>query len=475
MGTKSLVCGASEARIMIGSPVFQNALWTIRANADNADIRHAIVKAVPVAKKQLEKIANNFKGSNDAQTCKNIYDWLFNKVPYKADGEDQTIKFPSALMKPGMKADCKSYALFTAGILENLKIPYTFVLASYNENPIPGHIYVKTKPKQGKGCIIDAVWGHSGGSFDSEKPANYKYEIPMNVKYMAGIGCADCGGTCQDKGVGNIFDRFGNWVKEKVDDTFAAINKTGNKIDPNFTKNLDKAKAALDKAAKAVTKAEKDIAHAGLVSALAPGRGLFRIIISANIDGLATTLSLMNKGFLDGQWKSVGGDPVGLWKSINEGKNKKVVKMGFFGSIKKNAKIAGCGLGDTKSDIQAALLALGPTIGTLIGSVVPGAGTVAGAAAGTSLGAVLAALTPLVLEIFKNTPAADLAKSMPNIDATIPTDEIDNSKGAAANNNAGAKFWDQTTFGINNKTLIGGAVLLTIGIIVAKKQGIKLG
>ena len=162
-------------------PTFEGINSTYRMEADNADIRKAIVQAVPKATEQTKEMANGFSGSNDQETCKKIFDFLKNQIKYKADGPNQIIRYPSALLKT-RTGDCKSYSLLTAAILNNLKIPCRFVLQSFNEDPTPSHIYVETL----SGVKVDAVFG----TFNQEKPSTFQYTIPMNVKYMSGItGC----------------------------------------------------------------------------------------------------------------------------------------------------------------------------------------------------------------------------------------------------------------------------------------------
>ena len=166
----------------MNEPTFQGIDVTYKASADNKDIRNLLVKLVPTAKAQtVEEFSKQFKGRTEVETCKKIFAYLC-KLHYVADGGEQVIKLPSALIAT-KTGDCKSYSLLTAGILENLKIPYRFVYASYSSNPIPGHVYVTTQ----SGCIIDAVYG----KFNQEKKATYKYNENMNIRYMAGIDSCD--------------------------------------------------------------------------------------------------------------------------------------------------------------------------------------------------------------------------------------------------------------------------------------------
>jgi len=145
---------------------------TIKASGTNAQLQKLIEDAVPVAVAQTKNIARQFKGASEEQTAKNIFSFLLNKITYRADGQHQKVKLPSALLRERV-GDCKSYALFTAAILTNLNIPYSFIYASYSNSKTPEHIYVQTQ----NGIIIDAVWK----KFNSEKPANHKIIKNENI------------------------------------------------------------------------------------------------------------------------------------------------------------------------------------------------------------------------------------------------------------------------------------------------------
>jgi hypothetical protein len=152
---------------------------TFKVGATNFELQRAIEAALPAAVAQTKDLAKNFKGSTEKETCSKIFNFLKNNIQYKVDGDNQKIKLPSAFLRE-KSGDCKSYSLFTAAILSNLKIPFSFTYASYNPtDKTPEHIYVTTK----NGCIIDAVWG----KFNSEKKPCYKYHKPMNISYISGI------------------------------------------------------------------------------------------------------------------------------------------------------------------------------------------------------------------------------------------------------------------------------------------------
>lgn len=336
----------------MSQPNFQGIDVTYKSQADNKDIRDLLVKLVPKAKAQMVEFSKQFKGRTNKETCKKIFDYIKSNFTYVADGGEQIIKLPSALLKKRV-GDCKSYSLFTASILENLKIPYKFVYTSYNNNPIPAHVYVVTED----GCIIDAVYG----IFNAEKKPTYRYTQDMNVRYMAGIG-ADC--TSCSKGVGKV----------------TIISK--------------------DKRQQIKTTAQ-DVAGKFKSAAFVGGRAVLLGLIKGNYDGIATKMQKVDTNKLKNDWTRVGGDYSALTNAIKEGASKPAKKLGLLGKLKsllKKKGIQGIGATDVGA-IQAAIVA----VATAVGSAIPAAGT----AAGASVGAVLAELYPTILDVVKQTPASE--------------------------------------------------------------------
>lgn len=171
-------------------PKFNGLKQRISGDADNKELRQAILDALPEAVEQTKDLAPYFRTTSDRETAKKIFDFLKKRVKYKADDYKQVIQLPSAILRPGAIADCKSLSLFTAAILQNLGIPWHFVLASYSDSTIPGHIYVQTDG----GIIIDVVWG----KFNSEKKPNYRYVMKnsntfkkMNSNKIVGLGATE--------------------------------------------------------------------------------------------------------------------------------------------------------------------------------------------------------------------------------------------------------------------------------------------
>jgi hypothetical protein len=341
----------------MSQPAFQGIDVVYKSQADNKDIRDLLVNLVPQAKAQMVEFSKSFRGRNSKETCKKIFDYIKSNFTYVADGGEQIIKLPSALLKKKV-GDCKSYSLFTASILENLKIPYKFVYTSYNSNPIPQHVYVITED----GCIIDAVYG----IFNKEKKPTYRYTQDMNVRYMAGIS-GNCG--C-DNEMGKVTIISKQKRQQAAASVKSAVKKTG---------------AAL------------------VTGSLAGGRLLFLTMVKKNLDGFATKLQKVDVNKLKTSWEKAGGNYNTLVSAIKEGASKPAKKVGFLGKLKSAfAKKGIKGIGATgDAEIQATIVALATALGT---AIAPAAGT----AAGASVGAVLAQLYPVVADMVRQTPNSEM-------------------------------------------------------------------
>ena len=469
----------------MNQPKFEGIDSVYKSKADNKDIRDLLEKLVPKAKAQMVEFSKRFKGATDEQTCRNIFNYLMNHFTYLADGEEQIIKLPSALLKKKI-GDCKSYSLFTASVLENLGIPYTIVYTSYNSNPIPQHVYIITQ----KGCIIDAVFG----KFNQEKPPTFKYKKNMNVRYMAGISGCGCGGKCGcNAGLGKIVivskekrEQAKQAIKSAVKDPEQAIKDAKASVEA-------KAKQARDKAIELAKKLPQALKTGGLSG----GRALFMLMIENNFDGFASKLAQTNTSALLDAWYKVGGDRTKLANALKTGASKPEKKLGFLPKLNKiydKAFINGMGAVDlnekaqtlpsSKTDSQARQQAnaaiaqykmdgniqgligtLCTATGTAIGAAIGAAGGLTAAAtatigtvSGAALGTIVVSLTPVIINAVRKTPKTDnpdLPLTQPNVDPTSINNFNTDLKSSAPKN-----------------TLLyaGGAALLAAGIYFATKK-----
>jgi hypothetical protein len=268
----------------------------VKRNATNSELQRAIEGAIPQATKQAATFADRYKGKNELESCKKIFDYLKNNINYKADGLEQQVRLPSGLMRTA-QGDCKSYSVFTSAVLSNLGIPHKLVYASYDpKDPTPSHIYVVTD----SGCIIDAVYG----KFNAEKKATFKKYKKMNISYIAGVKPRKIGRSCGYSGIGATEGAF-EWASRN------GINLSG---------------------------AQKVAIAAQKVLPLAiGGRAIVRNLIQKNAGGFATSLNKLmvesrsqrpgqtswdKMRSIELQWLNKGGNPNELYESISEGASK---------------------------------------------------------------------------------------------------------------------------------------------------------
>ncbi len=356
-------------------PAFQNRINAVKQDADNSDIRAALESAIPMAVKQTKALAPSFKGKSERETCKRIHDFLMG-LRYKADGNDQNIKLPSALLKTKI-ADCKSYSLFTSAILSNLGIPHSLVYTSYDPNqPIPAHVYVITDG----GCVIDAVYTKAGGKYGTEKKPNFKYIRKVNITNM------------NINTISGVHNKMG---------FFNGIGET-----------------ALQRQARLLKEKSK-------VVGLSIPRQIILGFYSLNVDGIASKAQ-NSKAALETSWKKFGGDPAALFAAIRDGASKPPKKLGFLDKLrskiqelvaKKGVRLSGygsgmCGVAEAEAakklltdggavsqQYQAALGILGTSLGAAIGSVLPAVGTAVGGGAGAGIAKILYEQTPVFVDI----------------------------------------------------------------------------
>ena len=157
---------------------------------------------------EYDKIFPYFIGSDLQETSKNIFDFLKRNVPYDIESNElQFLKSPSSIVST--PSDCKSYALFSCGVLDAIKrntgedfeIIYRF--ASYDPfDKVPQHVFCVVRG-DGEEFWIDPVL-----SKFNEKKQPYFFK-DKNVNKMSLVGLSGVGYT-QNEGVGStltdIFD-----------------------------------------------------------------------------------------------------------------------------------------------------------------------------------------------------------------------------------------------------------------------------
>lgn len=154
---------------------FLNQRKKVKANAISKDLVREICRAYLIAVKQTKNIAQKFKGSTPEESAKKIWLFLRNEISYeKDDPNSQQLFLPSSFLHY-KKGDCKSFAIFTAAILTNLKIKNSFVLTSYNNAERPSHIYNCFRNSNFQRVPLDGCYS----KFGTEKKPLYFCQINL--------------------------------------------------------------------------------------------------------------------------------------------------------------------------------------------------------------------------------------------------------------------------------------------------------
>lgn len=271
------------------------------------DIIEAILKAHKDHASDYAKISSFFAGGSKRDVARKIYDFLRNNVKYRIESSArQTVTSPASLLALG-RGDCKHYSLFSAGILQNLGIPFAFRFASYKMfDRQPQHVFVVIDPNTSREIWIDPVIS----TFDYKKPYTYAIDKKMAVYKISGIGA-----TPAQKAA----------LKAAKQQKKAAATKEQKKA----------AKATVQAARKAAGRTAGQVLKKGakvvLKVAAAPVRNAFLLLVSLNFGGLATKLQ---KGWekapskLRTFWEGAGGKLEALKKAWEKGSTKKRI----FGS-----------------------------------------------------------------------------------------------------------------------------------------------
>ena len=104
-----------------------------------------------------KKIAKVLKGNTVAQSCDNVWDFLYNHIQYRLDkaGLEQLRRPARSWYERNEGIDCDCFSIFASSILTNMGIQHSFRIAKYNRDVFQ-HVYVIV-PIGKKLHIIDPV------------------------------------------------------------------------------------------------------------------------------------------------------------------------------------------------------------------------------------------------------------------------------------------------------------------------------
>lgn len=281
------------------------------------DLEKAIARSHADNLKYAKSIAFLFRGENDYETCKNIWNFIKKYIPYSVEPvtKQATKTIPRMLddARKGIGSDCKMYSVLTGVLLQTLGIKFKYRLTGYSVN-YPQHIYCVTDK-----FIIDGVLPY----FNYEKKP-YKYIKNMALYNLSGF-----------------------------DDDMDTIGRAKIKL-PSRQEIKDKIKKA---AGKVVEKAK-------VVGAALP-RNAFLLIVTVNARGLASKLAKLdqkNPSKLIDIWvNKFGGNIDNLRASIRAGATRKP----FLGG-----KVSGMdSIGFDPATVTAAIATATPIILALVKAI----------------------------------------------------------------------------------------------------------
>lgn len=167
---------------------FLNRQEVVIENQGVNDIITGILTTHNKYKSEYDKIYIYFVDDDIEETCRNIFEFLKQNVPYFIESnKTQFLKSPASILST--KSDCKSYALFSAGILSallrkengNFEVYYRF--ASYDPfDKTPQHVFCVVKTK-GKEYWIDPVLDR----FNQRKEPYFYKDKKVNDMALVGL------------------------------------------------------------------------------------------------------------------------------------------------------------------------------------------------------------------------------------------------------------------------------------------------
>lgn len=171
-----------EFEALFPRPLFLDP--TIKKGATVNDTIRFIPKVVQETLFQTTQIASLLKGKTVYETCKNIWEFVYNHIAYKKDEEGkEQIRSPARAWHDRFNGvDCDCYTVFISSILSNLKIKHKLRITKYKEDFFQ-HIYPIVPTAEGNYITVDCVVDR----FNYEEPYSEKKDTNMDLEYLNGV------------------------------------------------------------------------------------------------------------------------------------------------------------------------------------------------------------------------------------------------------------------------------------------------
>lgn len=138
------------------------------------------------------KIAPLLQGKTLAETCENVWNFIYNHVQYKLDRDGvEELRRPRRTwsMDRTTGVDCDCMSLFAGSILTNLGISFKFRVTKYTGGWQHVYVIVHLPADSRKYFVIDCVLNN----FNEEKPYTGKFDHTMKTTTLSGIPIAMLG------------------------------------------------------------------------------------------------------------------------------------------------------------------------------------------------------------------------------------------------------------------------------------------
>jgi len=131
------------------------------------------------------KLAPMLKGKNIAETCENIWNFIYNHIQYKLDddGVEQLRKPSRSWHDRTTGVDCDCMSIFTSSVLSNLGIKHKFRITKYSAGWQHVYVIVPLPNDSRKYYVIDCVLNR----FNYEKPYTDNFDYTMTPTTLSGI------------------------------------------------------------------------------------------------------------------------------------------------------------------------------------------------------------------------------------------------------------------------------------------------
>lgn len=163
---------------------------TYRGDGNTDDIFDRIRLDLPMAAEQTARFSAELYslcGGDTERILRRLYGFLVKNVPFELDPEGyQFIQKPSAMVHGRKRsADCKSYSLFIASVLSNLRIPYRFKFVSWDPyDKDVKHVFIEAFPEDvERRRVLDV----NLKEYNKEKTPNYNHRF-IDMTYIYSIG-----------------------------------------------------------------------------------------------------------------------------------------------------------------------------------------------------------------------------------------------------------------------------------------------